>query len=104
MENIERKREVKTRRRKIRRVLTVFFLVIVFLLWSIYSLLKSDLLNLENIEIYGNDVLTEEEIISAAGLHTGRNIFQYNLLEVKENVDKIPFVKEVTIKRKLPKQ
>lgn len=103
MEYKDIRKERKIRRRRLKRVLTAFFLIIVFLLWGIYYLLQSDLLNLQMIEVHGNLELTEEEIIDGAKLYTKRNILQYNLLEIKENVEMQPFVKEAMIKRKLPK-
>ncbi|SNS24429.1 cell division protein FtsQ [Anaerovirgula multivorans] len=103
MEYKDIRKEKKIRRRRLKRILTAFFLSIVFLLWGIYYLLQSDLLNLQMIEVHGNIELTEEEIIDGAKLYTKRNILQYNLLEIKENVEMQPFVKEAIIKRKLPK-
>lgn len=103
MEYTDRKKEKRIWHKKLKRVITAFFLLIMFILWSMYILLKSDLLNLKEIEVYGNETLVEEELISEARLYTDRNIFQYNLEEVKKNVEEHPFVKEAIIKRKLPK-
>ena len=103
MEYTDRKKEKRIWHKKLKRVITAFFLLIMFILWSMYILLKSDLLNLKEIEVYGNETLVEEELISEARLYTDRNIFQYNLEEVKKNVEDHIFVKEAIIKRKLPK-
>ncbi len=102
MKQISKRREKNIIRRKIKGILVVFFLTIIFILWTIYSILQSDLLNLKKIEVFGNVLLTEDEIIEESKLYLSRNIFQYNLLEIGDNVAKNPFVKDAEVKRKLP--
>ncbi|SES64713.1 cell division protein FtsQ [Natronincola peptidivorans] len=103
MEYTEIKREKKRRRRKIRKILTGIFLIMVFILWSVYFLLKSDLFNLKIISIEGNKTLAEEEIIEMAELYTNRNIYQYSLSDLQAKVKSHPFVEDAIIKRKIPK-
>lgn len=103
MEAMEKKPSKITKKRKIKRLITTFFLVMVFILWSVYAILKSDLLNLENIEIQGNKVLSKEEIIEVGELSYNRNILQFKLTDIEKNIISHPFIKEVDLKRKLPK-
>lgn len=103
MDYIEKRPEKKIRKRKIKRIITAFFFVIVFILWGIYALLKSDLLNLENIEVHGNEVLSKEEIIEAGRLSFNRNILQFKLSDIENYIASHPFIKEANVKRKLPK-
>ncbi len=98
----KRKKRILWRKRT-RGVLTALFLIIVFLFWTIYYLLKSDLLNLKTINVYGNAILTEEEIIDVSDLYFNRNILQYDLKQIKSKVESHPYIDEANIKRKLPK-
>ncbi|AOY77426.1 cell division protein FtsQ/DivIB [Clostridium formicaceticum] len=106
MEYLEKKREKQRikniRKRKIKKFLTAFFFIIVFFLWGIYFLLQSDLLNLKKIEVQGNIILTTEEIIDTGQLFLNRNIFQYKLIDIEKNLLSHPFIKEVSLQRKLP--
>lgn len=76
--------------------------VIVFLLWGLYNMLQSDLFNLKKIEVEGNIQLEDREIIKAAKLLPGKNIFKYNLNDIENNVKMHSYIKEVRIKRKIP--
>ncbi|MCC5911868.1 MAG: FtsQ-type POTRA domain-containing protein [Clostridiaceae bacterium] len=104
---METKRELRNERkvfiRKVRRTITLVFFVVVFLLWNTYYLLQSDFLNLEEINVKQNTELAEEEIIEASRLITNRNILQYNLSEIEDNLKTHPYIKDAQVTRKLPR-
>lgn len=102
MSNYEEIKKKKLAKRKIKQALTSLLLVVVFVLWGIYALLQSDFLNLKIIEVNGNDQLTQEEIVQVSKLVMERNLFKYNLEEIKERLISHPYVEEVEIERKLP--
>ncbi|SDK40669.1 cell division protein FtsQ/DivIB [Natronincola ferrireducens] len=102
MDYREIRREKKIRNRKVKRSITIVFFVIIFLLWGIYYLLQSDLLNLKELEVYGNHMITKEEILRTPELSIERNIFQYKPSHIKHQIELHPYVEEAHIKRKLP--
>jgi len=96
---IEKRKKV----RKIRMRISSILFALVFIFWGIYYLLQSDLMNLKEIELNGNEQIETEEIIYISNLVTNRNIFKYNLKEVEESIKSHPYIKEVKIQRKLPR-
>jgi len=90
---IEKRKKV----RKIKMRISSILFALVFIFWGIYYLLQSDLMNLKEIELNGNEQIEAEEIIYISNLVTNRNIFKYNLKEVEENIKSHPYIKEVKI-------
>lgn len=102
--NIKKKSYAEKRklRRKIKMRISSFLFILMFIFWGMYYLLQSDLMNLKNIVLEGNSYVDENEIIDISSLVINRNIFKYNLKEIKKNIKSHPYVKEVEIRRKLP--
>ncbi len=102
---IKEKNYVKSRRgqaRKIKTGILSLLFVLMFIFWCMYYLLQSDLMNLKNIVLEGNLTVTEDEIVNISNLVINRNIFKYNLKEIKQNIISHPYIKEVKVCRKLP--
>ena len=102
---IKEKNYVKSRRKQIRKIKTgilSLLFVLMFIFWCMYYLLQSDLMNLKNIVLEGNSNVTEDEIVNISNLVIDRNIFKYNLKEIKQNIISHPYIKEVKVYRKLP--
>jgi len=95
-------KEKRNRIMKTRRIITFTLLIIVFFLFAIYNVLKSDFFNLKTIDIIGNNHVIQEEIVEISGLIYNRNIFQFNLEEIKTNVEKHSYIEDAEIKIKLP--
>lgn len=58
---------------------------------------------MDHITVSGNRRYTEEEVVAASGLQTGRNLYLLNKFAVKEKIfAQLPYVEEVAINRKLP--
>ena len=84
-------------RRTLYRPLT-FFLIIVAIIFTMSVFFK-----VEKIEVSGNSKYTEEEIISASGIHTGDNLFFINRIGAGSRVVvKLPYIDSVKITRSLP--
>lgn len=78
-------------------------LIFVLLLGGAFLFAKSDYFLIKNIEITGNTYYTRNEIISLADAKTGSNIiFDAEIKQMEENLEKNPFFKLIEIKRKLP--
>lgn len=58
--------------------------------------------NLARIEIEGEAVLTEEEILAVTGLKMGVNLFCVDLGEVEKEIRKVPELMRVCVTRELP--
>lgn len=92
-------RNLKGKRRT--RVSSILF-ALMFALWGMYYLLQSDLMNLKNIIVEGNSYVDETEIINISNLVINRNVFKYNLKEIKKDIGTHPYIKDVKIYRRLP--
>lgn len=94
--------EKRKKIRKIKMRASSILFAFVFIFWGIYYLLQSDLMNLKEILIEGNQQVNEEEIINLSNLVINRNIFKYNLKEIEESILFHPYIKDVHVERKLP--
>ncbi len=101
MSGYEAIKKRKMIRRRIKRVVTSLLLIVVFILWGIYALLQSDFFNLKHVDILGNETIQQEELLQYSQLVMNRNLFKYKLDEIKEKIETHPYVKEVTVERKL---
>ena len=78
-------------------------LILLLLLGAAFLFVKSDYFLIKNIEVEGNTYYTKSEIISLADAKTGNNIiFDAEIKQMEENLEKNPFFKIIEIKRKLP--
>jgi hypothetical protein len=59
---------------------------------------------LRTIELQTDGTLQREEVLKAAELHEGTNIFSVNLARVRDRVQQLPQADEVEVVRKLPKE
>ncbi|EPZ60281.1 POTRA domain, FtsQ-type family protein [[Clostridium] sordellii ATCC 9714] len=76
------------------------FLVILF----IYIFISSSFFELKNIEVNGNEKLNTNQIKKLTSIGVGKNLFQYNLKDIEENIKSNPYIKYVEVKRKIPNQ
>ena len=67
-----------------------------------YSQYETDLFQLKYLEVKGNNYLSDEEIIQALSLNKTTDIFDCDIKKMKEDIEKITFVKAVTIGLKIP--
>ncbi len=93
-----RKRQQK--KRKVRRF--YFFLTLVAIVTFIVLSLTV-FFNIRSFQVEGNVTYTAQQIISAAGMKEGDNLFRMNKFKVEERLlDALPYVGTVEIYRKLP--
>lgn len=71
-------------------------------LLATYFFLNSSFFALKSIEIIGNGVISDDEVIQLSGLTTGTNLFSLKTSEATIKIDSYPNIKKVEIKRKLP--
>ncbi len=91
-------RKMKKRQRK-----QLAFLIGLVLAASILAIiLLTPAFNINKIEIHGNSVLKDEQIIKASGIVKGINIFGISVKETRENIKSLGYVESVKVKRSLP--
>jgi hypothetical protein len=56
----------------------------------------------KTIELQTDGTLQREQVLKAAGLHEGENIFSVNLAEVRDRIQQLPQADDVEVVRKLP--
>lgn len=59
-------------------------------------------LTVQSIEIKNNTLVSKDELLNASGIIPGENILDYDLLSVKERVEKIEKIYSATVKRSFP--
>lgn len=87
----------KTKRKIKYRTIIIVALLIYFLLFLVYNIVN---LNIKNIYIYDNEILTDQEIIELAGIENYPSTFQKNSLNIKKTLEKSTYIKEVKIVKK----
>jgi hypothetical protein len=60
--------------------------------------------HVQTIELQTDGTLQREQVLKAAGLHEGANIFSVNLATVRDRVQQLPQADEVEVIRKLPSE
>lgn len=93
--------EIERRNRKKKILLNVFLSITILSIISVI-IFKSDIFKIENIVVYGNSKIDENEIIEYSKINIGENIFRLNKVDVKERLEELAYIKEVDIKRNLP--
>lgn len=91
----------EARKKKANRRL-LFYLSLFFFLISVIVYLQSPLSYIHTIEIDGNHVIKDEEILQQSDLTTTTNIWTIKESQIKSLLEKHPIIETVTVKRKLP--
>lgn len=86
------------RRSKMLKALSLLILVIVGLVFA----LVSPIFNIKEITVKNNNQIPEETIISLSKIKQGENIFKLNKNYIKREIETNPYIKNVTIERKIP--
>lgn len=82
----------------------VFLMVILILAIFGYMFIKTDFFSLKELNIVGQVKLNKEDVLISGKIEMGKNIYRYNLKDVKNDLLKNPYIKDVNIKRKFPNQ
>lgn len=95
------KKKKKINNKKLNRIIKCTSFIVLGIVLLIF-LMVSPIFNIENIEIEGNSILSNEKIISLSEIHIDENIFRINKMSVKEKIKSNAYVENVEISRKLP--
>ncbi len=69
---------------------------------GMYTILNSELFETKNIEIVGNTIMSDDEIIKKLDIKVDKNIFMYNTNKMINKLKDNPYIEDVKIKRNLP--
>jgi len=98
LDEMEKQQSRKRFRRNMFYVFLFAFILILFLGTAFFLFFR-----VKEISVTGNSVYSDEEIIAAAGIETGDNIFSFRKKDVVSSItDSMPYVGDVVIKRELP--
>lgn len=90
---------MKKPKKKVRITGIIFLLLFVYLLITlIYYFIKSPI---KNISIKGNNLLTEEDIITDSKISYNDSIFKISTYKIEKNLEKNPLIKKAKIGRRL---
>ncbi len=78
-------------------VLSVFVIVVVLCIC-----LFTPIFGISDISVYGNTVVSSEDIIAASGIEKGENVFRINKSKAEEALSSIAYIEGAQIKRKFP--
>lgn len=90
----------KMRRRKI---FFIILLMIVTLSAIFILMINTSFFYINNIRVLGNDKVSKDKIVLISSIQEGENTFKLSTKNAENNIKKIPYIKSVEIKRKLPK-
>lgn len=92
--------EKKMRRR---RFFFQSLLLISFVLLLFVFALNSNFFIIDNVKVLGNNKIQKDNVINVSSINVGENIFKISTRLGEKNLKKLPYVKEVKIKRKFPR-
>ncbi|MDO8493873.1 MAG: FtsQ-type POTRA domain-containing protein [Deltaproteobacteria bacterium] len=68
-----------------------------------FGITKSNYFSVQKIEVVGDfRYINRDQVVAKSGLKPGMNLFEVSLNRVRENLEQLPWVKEVLIRRQLP--
>lgn len=93
--------QILRKKKKIKRIIkwTTLFLIIIG--GNIFALV-SPIFNIKEIQVYNNEQISVETIISLSQLKLEQNLFKFNTNKVEEKIKSNPYIESVKIKRKIP--
>lgn len=103
----DRARKAFARRQRARRWLTWRYVLAVLLAlalvaFSVYALYFSSWLRADGVEVVGNELVTDKQLLTAAEVPTGGPLVRVDLGAIEKRVKSLAAVKEVDVSRKWP--
>ncbi len=91
------KRKIKKRKRILKFVLFILIITLLYLF-----IFKTSFFNIKNINVIGNNKISYNKILKASMCIREENIFKINKKLGEESLNRLPYVKNSKIKRKIP--
>ena len=99
--NKKNKNKRKIARKKNRRILKISLLFFIIVGMAAF-IFVSPVFNISKIEVKGNEIISSDTIISLSGIKENENIFRISKKNINNRLKENPYIKDVTIGRKLP--
>lgn len=99
----EKEQEKIYKRKKRKKRFFKILILIMILVAGIVFALVSPIFNIREINVSGNNLLSSDTIISLSKLEEGQNLFKFLKIKTKRDIKTNPYVKDVKIKRRIPK-
>lgn len=102
----KKKKPLGKHKKKLIRVL-VYIVLVLFMLsllfgigYGIYYLSTSSKFNITKIEVLNNSIYDVDTLVQTSGVKLGENLYKVSKKQVKENLDVLPYIQEVTLNKK----
>ena len=99
---INKQKEIELKKRKKRRFLIVIIMLLILIAMSCAYLFTSNEFNIIDIEIIGNEQLTQEEIYNLSNIKLNDNIFTIINIIAKVRLKQNPYIEDVKITKIYP--
>ena len=99
---MEKSKSYKRRIKKRRRILKLLLFVLVLTLLYLITF-KTSFFNIKYIQVVGNHKMDYNKLVKTSMCIEGENIFKINKKLGEESLNRLPYIKQSKIKRKLPK-
>lgn len=96
----QKKKVIKLKRKQKKQITGLTLVIIVAAL--IVIMLLTPGFDIKEINVYGNSVVKESDIIKSSGLVKGVNIFSVSLKNARDNIEKMGYIESAKVKRELP--
>ncbi len=83
-------------------IIIFLFIISIILIKGYIYITTTNLFELKKIDIKGNNYLSKKYILKYIGIKNGMNIFDINLLEIKNKLKKNKWIRDVSIRRVIP--
>ncbi|WP_338421109.1 cell division protein FtsQ/DivIB [Mesobacillus harenae] len=94
--------KLKLQRRKKANRRLIFLLLLFFALIACIIYFQSPLSKVKSLVVTGNSAMSSEEILAQTGITTSTNIWKVNKSGVKDELEKLPEIREAKVKVKFP--
>lgn len=100
-ERVKKTRKKKKKRKKNPNWLARIFVAAICLA-IVFAILHIDYFTVTEVNVTGNDYLTEKQVLKGSKVKTGNNIFDIHIFIEKKKIGENPYVETVKIRRQLP--
>lgn len=100
-ENVVPLEKKKTKGRKIKTILKIILIILLFI-GTIIFIMTTSLFNVTQIEVIGNYRVTKQRIESLSQINLNVNTYRYSKKDIIQNIKEEPYIESLQVKRKLP--
>ncbi len=92
---------IERKKKKIKKIIKWMSLLFLIISGIIFALV-SPIFSINDIQVFNNNQITTETIVSLSQLQVGQNIFKFNKNKVEKEIKANSYVENVNVKRKIP--